>query len=152
MRSISVIFVVVVLALLLLPLGLGLWLDARWFGAQDLGAVFGLRLRTEVGLGLAAALIAGVFTGLNLAWAAFRLRRTASKEDRDSRGMSTIVAAVPLVALFVGLAFGLAAFGQWQTLLGFQAQVPFGSPIPPSGRTSRSTSGRCRCSARCAAG
>jgi uncharacterized protein len=134
MRAISVFFVVLVLVLLLLPLGLGLWLDARWFGAQDLGAVFGLRLRTEVGLGLAAAVVAGIFTGLNLAWAAYRLRSTASKEDRDSRGMSTIVAAVPLVALFVGLAFGLAAFGQWQTLLGFQAQVPFGTTDPTFGQ------------------
>ena len=74
--------------------------------------------------------MAGVFAGLNLAWAAWRLRRVASKEDRDSRGMATIVAAVPLVPLIVGLGFGLAAFGQWQTWLGFQAQVPFGQTDP----------------------
>src|SRR5436190_6643523 len=130
MRATSAIFGVVVLALLLVPLGLALWLDARWFGAQGLEAIFGLRLRTQIGLGVVAAAIAGVFSGLNLAWAAWRLRRVASKEDRDSRGMATILAAVPVVALLVGLGFGLAAFGQWQTWLGFQAQVPFGQPDP----------------------
>jgi uncharacterized membrane protein (UPF0182 family) len=130
MRATSAIFVLVILALLLVPLGLSLWLDARWFGAQGLQAIFGLRLQTEVVLGLAAAAVAGVFAGLNLAWAAWRLRRVASKEDRDSRGMATIVAAVPLVALLVGLGFGLAAFGQWQTWLGFQAQGPFGQTDP----------------------
>ena len=130
MRATSAVFVLVVLALLLVPLGLSLWLDARWFGAQGLSAIFALRLQTEVGLGLAAAAVAGIFAGLNLAWAAFRLRRIASKEDRDSRGMATIVAAVPLVALIVGLGFGLAAFGQWQTWLGLQAQGPFGQTDP----------------------
>src|SRR6266566_1232656 len=130
MRATSAIFGVVVLALLLVPLGLSLWLDARWFGAQGLEAIFGLRLRTQVGLGVVAAAVAGVFGGLNLAWAAFRLRRIASKQDRDSRGMATIIAAVPIVALLVGLGFGLAAFGQWQTWLGFQAQVPFGQTDP----------------------
>ena len=45
--------------------------------------------------------LAGAFAGLNLAWAAWRLRRVASKEDRDSRGMATIIAAVPVIALVV---------------------------------------------------
>src|ERR1700712_5288325 len=126
MRSTSLIFGLVVLALLLVPLGLSLWLDARWFGAQDLGAVFGLRIRTQLGLGLAAVVVAGAFTGFNLAWGPLRLRRVAAKEDRDSRGMSTIVGAVPIAGVIIGVAFGLAAFGQWQTWLGLQAQVPFG--------------------------
>jgi uncharacterized membrane protein (UPF0182 family) len=130
MRATSAIFGVVVLALLLVPLGLSLWLDARWFGAQGLEAIFSLRLRTQIGLGVAAAAVAGAFIGLNLAWAAWRLRRVASKEDRDSRGMATILAAVPLVAVVVGAGFGLAAFGQWQTWLGFQAQVPFDQQDP----------------------
>jgi uncharacterized membrane protein (UPF0182 family) len=134
MRATSAIFGVVVLALLVVPLSLSLWLDARWFGAQGLGAVFGLRLRTELGLGLAAAAIAGAFIALNLTWAALRLRRVASKEDRDSRGMSTILAAVPAVSVLVGVGFGLAAFGQWQTMLGLQAQVPFGLPDPTFGQ------------------
>src|SRR5207244_4501533 len=105
-----------------------------WFGAQGREAIFGLRLRTQVGLGVVGAAIAGAFAGLNLAWAAWRLRRVASKEDRDSRGMATILAAVPVIALVVGLGFGLAAFGQWQTWLGFQAQVPFGQQDPTFGQ------------------
>src|ERR1700737_3140492 len=80
--------------------------------------------------GWLAAPPAGASAGLNLAWAAWRLRRVASKEDRDSGGMAPIVAAVPLVALIVGLGFGLAAFGQWQIWLGFQAQTPFGETDP----------------------
>ncbi|MDQ6672371.1 MAG: UPF0182 family protein [Chloroflexota bacterium] len=130
MRATTAVFVLVVLALLLVPLGLSLWLDARWFGAQGLAPIFALRLQTQVGLGVSAAVLAGIFAGLNLAWAAWRLRRVASKEDRDSRGMATIVAAVPLVAICIGLGFGLAAFGQWQTWLGLQAQEPFGQTDP----------------------
>src|SRR6266576_1279820 len=99
MRSTSAVFGLVIVALLLVPLGLSLWLDARWFSAQDLGAIFALRLRTQVGLGVIAAAIAGAFTALNLAWAAYRLRHVASKEDRDSRGMASILVAVPAVAL-----------------------------------------------------
>src|SRR5216117_2032458 len=102
MRTTSIDFGALVLAVLLVPLGLSLWLDARWFGAQDLGAVFALRLRTQLGLGLTAAAIAGVFIGPNLGWAAIRLRSVASKQDRDSRGMATIISAVPIVAVLVG--------------------------------------------------
>src|ERR1700716_3963981 len=130
MRATSAIFGAVVLALLLVPLGLSLWLDARWFGAQGLEAIFNLRLRTQIGLGVVAAVVAGVFAGLNLAWAAWRLRRVASKEDRDSRGMATILAAVPVVAVVVCVGFGFAAFRRWQSWLGFQAQVPFGQQDP----------------------
>ena len=133
MRATSVLLALAVLVLVLVPLGLSLWLDARWFGAQGLGAIFALRLQTQVGLGIAAAAVAGAVTGLNLGWASWRLRRVASKEDRDSRGMATIVAAVPLVAVLVGAGFGLAAFGQWQTWLGLQAQVPFGQTDPTFG-------------------
>src|SRR5919199_1862267 len=134
MRATSVIVGLVVLALLLVPLGLGLWLDARWFAAQGLGAVFALRLQTQLGLGVAAAAVAGVFAGANLASAAWLLRRVASKEDRDSRGMATVLAGVPIAALLVVAVFGLAAFGQWQTWLGFQAQVPFGQTDPTFGQ------------------
>src|ERR687885_1362142 len=134
MRATWAIVGLVVLALFVLPLGLSLWLDARWFGAQGLGAVFALRLQTQLGLGVAAAAVAGAFAGVNLASAAWLLRRVASKEDRDSRGMATIVAGVPIAALLVGAAFGLAAFGQWQTWLGFQAQVPFGQTDPTFGQ------------------
>jgi uncharacterized membrane protein (UPF0182 family) len=119
-----------ILALLLVPLGLDLWLDARWFAAQGLSEVFMLRFRTEVGLGIVAAIAAGVFAAANLSLAAWQLRRVASKEDRDSRGMSSVVAAVPLLSILAGLVFGLAALGQWQTLLGYQAQAPFGQTDP----------------------
>ena len=50
MRATSAVFVLVVLALLLVPLGLSLWLDARWFGAQGLSAIFALRLQTQENL------------------------------------------------------------------------------------------------------
>jgi uncharacterized membrane protein (UPF0182 family) len=134
MRTTSALFGLVVLVLLLGPLGLSLWLDARWFSAQSLGAVFALRLGTQVMLGITATAIAGVFVALNLAWAAWRLRHVASKEDRDSRGMATLFAAIPAVGLVLGVGFGLAAFGQWQTWLGFQAQVPFGQSDPSFGQ------------------
>src|SRR6266496_1401467 len=38
------------------------------------------------------------------------------------------------LGLSIGAIFGLAAFGQWQTLLGFQAQVPFGQSDPTYGQ------------------
>lgn len=134
MRTTSALFGLVVLLLVLGPLGLSLWLDARWFGAQDLGAVFALRLQTELALGAIAAVVAAVFIAANSLWAAWRLRRVASKEDRDSRGMSTLFAAIPAVAIVLGVGFGLAAFGDWQTWLGYQAQVPFGQTDPTFGQ------------------
>ena len=134
MRTTSALFGLVVLALVLGPLALSLWLDGRWFGAQGLGAVFGLRLGTQLGLGVVAAVIAAVFLALNASWAALRLRRVASKEDKDSRGMATLFAAIPATSGVLGIAFGLAAFGDWQTWLGFQAQVPFGQTDPTFGQ------------------
>jgi uncharacterized membrane protein (UPF0182 family) len=99
MRTTSALFGLVVLLLVLGPLGLNLWLDARWFGAQDLGAVFALRLKTQLALGAIAAIAAAIAIAANALWAAWRLRRVASKEDRDSRGMSTLFAAIPAVDL-----------------------------------------------------
>src|SRR6266851_5109951 len=134
MRATSALFGLVVLAILLVPLGLSLWLDARWFAAQNLGDVFALRIQTQLGLGVVAAVLAAALAAVNLSAAALLLRRTASKEDKDSRGMATLVASVPLASLIIGAAFGLAAFGQWQTWLGFQAQVPFGETDPTYGQ------------------
>ena len=134
MRTTSALFGLVVLALVLGPLALSLWLDARWFSAQGLGAVFALRLGTQLGLGVVAAILAGVFLALNALWAALRLRRVASKEDKDSRGMATLFGAIPAASVVLGIGFGLAAFGDWQTWLGFQAQVPFGQTDPTFGR------------------
>src|SRR5262249_58347863 len=78
--------------------------------------------------------LAAVLIALNAGRAAARLRHVALKEDRDSRGMSTLLAAIPIVAIVIGVGFGLAAFGDWQTWLGFQAQVPFGQTDPTFGQ------------------
>src|SRR5438067_8302716 len=102
MRTTSALFGVVVLLLLLGPLALSLWLDARWFGAQGLGAVFALRLQTEIALGVTATAAAAGFMAVNFAWATLRLRSVASKEDRGSRGMATLFAAIPAIAFVVG--------------------------------------------------
>ena len=130
----SIVIGVIVLAILFVPIGLGLWIDARWFEAQGLEQVFQLRLGTQVSLGVVAAVVAALFAALNLGWAAFRLRHVASKEDRLSRGMASINATVPIASAAIGVVFGLAAFGQWQTLLGFQSQVPFGQTDPSFGQ------------------
>src|ERR1051325_9051870 len=111
MRTTSALFGLVVLVLVLAPLGLSLWLDARWFGAQNLGAVFALRIQTQLTLGAIAALLAALFVAGNATWAAVRLWHVASKEDRDSRGMATLFAAIPATAAVLGVGFGLAAFG-----------------------------------------
>ncbi len=134
MRATSALFGLVVLVLILGPLGLSLWLDARWFAAQGLGDVFALRLSTQVVLGITATVLAAVFIGINAAIAGWLLRQVASKEDRHSRGMSTLFAAIPAASIVVGVGFGLAAFGEWQTWLGFQAQVPFGQTDPSFGQ------------------
>src|SRR5579884_1088155 len=126
MRTLSLAIGLAVLALILVPLGLELWLDARWFTAQGLDAVFFLRLRTQLELGVAAAIIAAAFMAVHIGWATWRLRRAAAKENQDARALKALTAAVPAVAAVLGLFFGLAAFGDWQTVLGFQAQIPFG--------------------------
>ena len=57
MRGTTAVLGALFLALLLVPLGLTLWLDARWFAAQDLWPIFALRLQTQLGLGAAMAFI-----------------------------------------------------------------------------------------------
>jgi uncharacterized membrane protein (UPF0182 family) len=134
MRTTLALFGLVVLVLVVGPIALGVWLDARWFAAQGLFDVFSLRLTTQLALGLIATLLAAAFIALNMLYAAWRLRHVASKEDRDSRGMSTLFAAIPAAAFLVGIAFGLAGFGDWQTWLGFRSQVPFGQTDPSFGQ------------------
>ncbi|MBV9172570.1 MAG: UPF0182 family protein, partial [Chloroflexi bacterium] len=134
MRTLSLAIGLAVLALILVPLGLELWLDARWFTAQGLEAIFFLRLRTQLLLGLAAGVVTAAFIGLNIGWATWRLRRAAAKEDQDARALKAMTAAVPAVSAVLGMFFGLAAFGDWQTVLGFQAQIPFGQTDPTFGR------------------
>ena len=134
MRTTLALFGLVVLVLVVGPLALSVWMDARWFAAQGLFDVFSLRLTTQVGLGLVATLLAAAFIAANMLYGAWRLRRVASKEDRDSRGMSTLFTAIPAAALVVGVGFGLAGFGNWQTWLGWRAQVPFGQTDPSFGQ------------------
>jgi hypothetical protein len=134
MRATLALFGLVVLVLVVGPLTLSVWLDARWFAAQGLFSVFSLRLGTQLALGLVATLLAAAFLALNMLYGAWRLRRVASKEDRDSRGMSTIFAGIPAAAILLGIGFGLAGFGDWQTWLGFRSQVPFGQTDPSFGQ------------------
>src|SRR5579871_2319267 len=134
MRATLGLFGLVVLVLVVGPLALSVWLDARWFAAQGLFDVFTLRLSTQLVLALVATVLAAAFIGANLLYAASRLRRTASKEDRDSRGMLTILGLIPLAALLAGIPFGLVGFAEWQTWLGFRAQVPFGQSDPSFGQ------------------
>ncbi len=84
MRALSVGLGVLAVSFLLIPLGLRLWLDARWFAAQDLEPIFALRLRTELALGLGAALGAVLVFGATvqpwyLLWAAIPLASAAAK-------------------------------------------------------------------------
>jgi uncharacterized membrane protein (UPF0182 family) len=134
MRATLALFGLVVLVLVGGPLALSVWLDARWFAAQGLWDVFALRLSTQVVLALLATALAAAFIAANLLYAAWRLRKTASKEDRDSRGMLAIVSFIPAAALIAGIPFGLVGFADWQTWLGFRAQVPFGQSDPSFGQ------------------
>jgi uncharacterized membrane protein (UPF0182 family) len=134
MRTTLALFGLVVLVLVLGPLLLSLWLDARWFVAQGVGDVFTLRLTTQLSLGLVTTLLAAAFISANMFLAALKLRTVASKEDRDSRGMATLFAAIPAAAILVAIGFGLAGLAAWQTWLGFRAQVPFGQTDPSFGQ------------------
>ena len=134
MRKMSVATGLFILVVLLLPLALRLWLDARWFGAQQLEAVFLLRLRTQLALGLVAGLVASSVTALSLGWAVHHVREVPRKENQDVPHLARLSAAVLPLSMLAGVILGLAAFGQWQTLLGFQAQVPFESRDPSFGQ------------------
>jgi len=79
-RAVTVAFDLV-LVLVLGPLALSVWLDARWFAAQGLAAVFALRLQTQLLLGLTATLIAAALMALHSGWAALRLRRVALRSS-----------------------------------------------------------------------
>jgi uncharacterized membrane protein (UPF0182 family) len=134
MRILIITVALALLLVLLIPLVLGVWLDARWFSAQQLEALFFLRLRTQLGLGCVSGILAAIFIWLNIGWATHRVRATAEKEGSETRSQARLSAVVPSVAVVGGSAFGLAAAAQWQTLLGFLAQVPFGTSDPSFGQ------------------
>src|SRR4051812_7162965 len=134
MRTTLALLGLVVLVLVFGPLALSVWLDGRWFAAQGFFDVFALRLSTQLVLALSATAIAAAFLGANLLYAARQLRQTASKEDRDSRGLATLTGLIPATALVVGIPFGVVGIAEWQRWLGFRAQVPFGQPDPSFGQ------------------
>jgi uncharacterized membrane protein (UPF0182 family) len=133
-RRVSISIAFFVLVVLVAPLALSLWLDARWFAAQQLEAVFLLRLRTQVELGIGGGLFAAALAFANLTWATRRLRQIALKEEQDLLVPTILVATVIPVSVIAGAFLGVAAAGEWQALLGFQAQVPFGIPDPSFGQ------------------
>src|SRR6516164_2430009 len=94
MRKLSISIAFFLLVVLLVTVALNLWLDARWFAAQHLEALFLLRLRTQVELGLAAGFFAAALVFANLTWATRRLRQIAVKEEQDLLGPTILSGTV----------------------------------------------------------
>jgi uncharacterized membrane protein (UPF0182 family) len=117
-----------ILLVLLIPAGLGLWLDHQFFVSQGFEQVFLLRLQTQLLLGTLGGVVAGLVTYANIRLATAQVARAVGKEPPPE--IRVVFRIVVPVSIVVGMVFGIAASGHWNSLLTFGAQVPFGIAVP----------------------
>lgn len=133
----AVIWVVIVgLALLLIfvlkPLAT-LYTDWLWFQALGFGNVFGVRFRAQI---ITFVLFALIFWVIGAANVLVALGSGSGGRRLSSIGIRQRVLATPATVLsllgviLIGLIFAGIAAGQWQTILAFLNQKPFGIKDP----------------------
>jgi uncharacterized membrane protein (UPF0182 family) len=126
----------------------GLWLAHRplveiatdwlWFDAVGYLGIYKTMLFARLGVGAAGFVIAGLFIGANLSWAAraapiepTRLALLAGDIQINPAKISKLIRALGFVVTgFLALMFGLGTTGLWMDLLSFIEQVPFDTVDP----------------------
>ncbi len=122
----------ILLALIIIPSILAEMItDWQWFGSQGLADVYTTRLSLSLGVFAAGTVIAALFLWANWSVAARivqpKVIYTGQKEPISKR---LVHAVVIVAALVVGLFMGLAASGEWPTILLYLHSVPFGKTDP----------------------
>ncbi|MFN0110892.1 MAG: UPF0182 family protein [Blastocatellia bacterium] len=121
----------------------GFYSEWLWFGELGYKNVFSTALLTKLELGAIAAFAFGLLVWLNLKLA-LRLSSahagvvryfTVNKEKVPLPDIGGFVERwVWLIALVIGLFFGLSVWESWETILQYRYQTPFGEADPLFGR------------------
>ena len=125
--------IVIALALLLLILlqpFAGIYTDWLWFRALGYGSVFGVRFTAQIITFFVFALIFWLLGAVNVLVPLTAARRLSTIGIRQ-RLLKTPTTWLALLGIFLlGLLFGRIAAAQWQTILSYLRQVPFGLRDP----------------------
>ncbi len=134
---------ILVLVLFLWPTWAGFYSEWLWFRQLGYQRVFSMTLLTKLGIGSITALIASVLIWLNLklalklssAYTAIVQYITVNKERVPLPDIGGFIERwVGLIALLIGLFFGLDVWESWEAILKYYFQVPFGQADPLFGR------------------
>jgi uncharacterized membrane protein (UPF0182 family) len=125
-----VLIVLLVLFLFLLQPFATLYTDWLWFRALGYGSVFGTRFRAQLLTFFVFAVVLWAFAGVNAAVALRSGRRLSTIGIRQRITRSPGVVFAGLAVFLLGLIFARIAAGQWQTILTFLNQMPFGTQDP----------------------
>jgi uncharacterized protein len=131
-RAVSWIIVVALALLLLILLQpfAGIYTDWLWFRALGYGPVFGVRFTAQLVTFFVFALVFWVLGAVNVIVPLTATRRLSTIGIRQ-RLLKTPTTWLALLGIFLlGLLFGRIAAGQWQTILSYLRQVPFGIRDP----------------------
>jgi len=125
-----VLIVLLVLFLFLLQPFATIYTDWLWFRALGFGSVFGTRFRAQLLTFFVFAVVFWAFAGVNAAVALRSGRRLSTIGIRQRVTRSPGIVFAGLAVLLLGFIFARIAAGQWQTILTFLNQVPFGTQDP----------------------
>jgi uncharacterized protein len=125
-----VIIVLLAFALFLLQPFATIYTDWLWFRALGYGGVFGTRFRVQLVTFVVFAVIFWGLAAINAVIALRSGRRLSTIGIRQSVVRSP-AAWLAVVSIFLlGVIFGRIAAGQWQTILAYLNQTPFGTTDP----------------------
>lgn len=105
--------------------------DWQWFGSQGLADVYTTRLSLSLGVFAAGTIISALVLWANWAFAARVVQPKviySGQKTPISKGLVRLI--VISAAVVVGLLMGLAASGEWSTILLYLNSVPFGKTDP----------------------
>ncbi|MDP9374753.1 MAG: UPF0182 family protein [Chloroflexota bacterium] len=135
-RVLFVILGLLVVALVALVTTAGFWANWLWFGSLGLRQVLLTRYAAQWSLFAAAGLVAALFFGLNVRYAARQLLKApvVVQGQQVMLAPGLVTAAVTVGSLIVGGLLGSAAAGQWPTVLAFLNRTDFGITEPINGQ------------------
>ena len=137
MRRIVVVVVgLLIVAALALVLTASFWANWFWFGSLGLRQVLLTRYTAQWALFGGGGLLAALFFGLNVRYAARQLRGAPVTVQGQQVMLAPrlVTAATTLGALVVGGLLGSAAAGSWPIVLNYLNRTPFGITEPIYGR------------------
>lgn len=135
-RAIVVVVGLLVAALVVLIVTAGFWANWLWFGSVGLQSVLVTRYVAQWSLFGAASLLAALFFGLNVRYAARQLHGGPVTVQGQQVVLAPRLVGLAVLAgsLVVGFLMGSTAAGSWPTVLAFLNRTSFGITEPIYGQ------------------